>query len=433
MRSRFLISIISLILGTVILGSCIKGEDNDYAYSIDATVRAFSIDSINGVKYPFSIDLFRSSIYNKDSLPYLSDTLLKSFQIDTFTVTGAVFAADTLMGFPATVDLTKAMNGADGIMFTVYAADGQTSRNYRLDVRVHMQDPDSLMWGIRRDMPEDFVNADLGATPKVISFDHQLLIFTGLNCYHTSLESTSEYAWQTSTISGLPEAVDWTSLLTFDNLLFVRTTEGDVYTSADGLQWGRHASLSGDVKMLLAGTSQLLMGVKTMDDTDYFCRADVNNPTWVLGDKVPVDFPMAQIHATVHTTPTGVERVIITGDTPQMGSQTEVVPWFTFEGDNWAALDTEDMACPYMGHPSIFQYNSWFFIFGNGFEAMYESPSALTWNEMTTKFTLPAELKGKDHYSATVDDDKFIWIVISEAGNNQLWRGRQNKFGFKRQ
>lgn len=433
MRNRFLISIWSLILSAIILGSCIKSEDNEYAFSIDATVRAFSIDTINGVKYPFSIDLLRSNIYNLDSLPYLSDTLLKSFKIDTFTVTGAVYAADTMMTIPATVDLTKAMNGADGIMFTVYAADGHTSRNYRLDVRVHLQDPDSLSWGLRTDIPEALVKADLGDTPKIINFGKELLIFSGLNCFHTSLGNASSYAWQSSTISGLTEDVDWNSLQVFDNLLFVSTTEGDVYTSADGLLWGRHPSLSGNVKALLTGTSQYLMGIKTVDSTDYFCRSNAEDATWIIGAEVPDNFLTGAIHATVHTTPTGVERVIITGNAPQVGTETEVVPWFTFEGDNWAALDTENMACPYIAHPTILQYNSKFYIFGNEFEAMYESPSALTWSKVTSKFLLPMELNGKDVYSSVVDKDNYIWIIVSEAGNNQLWRGRLNKYGYKRQ
>ena len=433
MRRRFLFSIGSLILTIALLSSCIKGENDEVAFSIDASVRAFSIDSINGVKYPFSIDLLRSSIYNKDSLPYLSDTLLKSFVIDTFSVSGAVFAADTMMSFPATVDLTKAMNGADGIMFTVYAADGRTTRNYRLDVRVHLQDPDSLSWGQIANLPEDFLKADLGTSPKVVNFGKQLLIFSSLDCYHTSLDNAGSYALEASAISGLPTSVDWSSLQLFDDLLFVRTAEGDIYTSADGQLWGKHPSLSGGVKTLLAGMSQLLLGIQTVDGTDYFCHAKADDPTWVLGTAVPADFPSANTHVTAHTTYTGVERVILTGDVPGAEAQEEVVPWFTLNGEEWAALDTKEMYCPYVGHPTILQYNDWFYLFGNGFEAMYESPSALTWSEVTSKFMLPAALKGKQCYSATVDADKYIWIVASEAGNNQLWRGRLNKFGFKRQ
>ena len=284
MRRRFLFSIGSLILTIALLSSCIKGENDEVAFSIDASVRAFSIDSINGVKYPFSIDLLRSSIYNKDSLPYLSDTLLKSFVIDTFSVSGAVFAADTMMSFPATVDLTKAMNGADGIMFTVYAADGRTTRNYRLDVRVHLQDPDSLSWGQIANLPEDFQKADLGTSPKVVNFGKQLLIFSSLDCYHTSLDNAGSYALEASAISGLPTSVDWSSLQLFDDLLFVRTAEGDVYTSADGQLWGKHPSLSGGVKTLLAGMSQLLLGIQTVDGTDYFCHARpmILHGYWVL-------------------------------------------------------------------------------------------------------------------------------------------------------
>ena len=178
MRNKFLYTIWSLMLFTFILSSCIKGDNEEYEYSTDASVRAFSIDTIYGKKYKFSIDLLNNRIFNADSLPYLSDTLLHHFAIDTFTVTGYVFTGDTVLKTPAYTDLTKAMNGKDGIMFTVFAADGRTSKNYRLDVRVHQQDPDSLTWGQLKDVPQGFASAALGDNYKVLSNDKEVLIFS---------------------------------------------------------------------------------------------------------------------------------------------------------------------------------------------------------------------------------------------------------------
>ena len=131
MRNKLLYTIFSVILFSCILNSCIKGDNEEYILSTDVSVRAFGIDSIQGKYYKFSIDQLNNRIFNADSLPYLSDTLLDDFAIDTFIVNGYVMSADTLLSTPAYTDLTKAMNGRDGIMFTVYANDRQTTKNYR--------------------------------------------------------------------------------------------------------------------------------------------------------------------------------------------------------------------------------------------------------------------------------------------------------------
>lgn len=431
MRNKFLYTIWSLMLFTIILSSCIKGENEEYEYSTDASVRAFSIDTINGKKYKFSIDLLNNRIFNADSLPYLSDTLLHHFAIDTFTVTGYVFTGDTVLKTPAYTDLTKAMNGKDGIMFTVFAADGRTSKNYRLDVRVHQQDPDSLTWGLLKDVPQGFAMAALGDNYKVLSNDEELLIFNGNEqcVYHAALGDGTGYTWNVDNLNGVPENVIWSSALRFGNKLYVNTDNGEVYGSADGVNWTKAEALSGNVKTLLVGMTKRLLAIQTIDGKDYFCQTEAEDVAWSTGVEVPEGFPTEQIESTLTITSTGVEKATITG--MPLTHEDEVVPWFTFEGNEWAALDTETLACPAMGHPTIFSLDKTFFIFGNNFEDMYYSPSALTWGKVTKRVLLPEALKGKTNYSTTMDKDKFIWIVISENGNNQLWRGRLNRYGFK--
>jgi len=433
MRNILLYTIGSILLLTIFMSSCIKGEDTDYAYSTDVSVRAFSIDTIKGVKYPFSIDLLNSRIYNVDSLPYLSDTLLKSFIIDTFTVIGHVYSGDTVLSTPAYTDLTKAMNGADGIMFTVYAGDGVTSHNYRLDVRVHMQDPDSLSWSQQKNIPNALATADLGDSFKMVSTDDELLIFSGnsQSVYHTPVGDGSSYNWEEDALSGLPENADWSTVMTFNGQFFLNTSDGDVYCSTDGRTWEKSTPLSANVKTLLTGMTERLLGIQTIDGTDYFCYTASADDAWSIGKQVPEGFPTEQIQSTVFTTSTGVEKATLTG--MPLENDTIVVPWFTFNGEEWAALDTEEMYCPGINHPTILNYANNFYIFGNKFESAYISPSTLTWEELTSKFMMPEALNGKENYSAVLDSNNFIWIVVSENGNNQLWRGRLNKLGFKRQ
>ena len=432
MRNKFLYAIWSLTLFTFILSSCIKGDNEEYEYSTDASVRAFSIDTIYGIKYKFSIDQLNNRIYNADSLPYLSDTLLNYFAIDTFTVTGYVFTGDTVLKTPAYTDLTKAMNGKDGIMFTVFAGDGQTSKNYRLDVRVHMQDPDSLSWGQLKEVPQGFANAALGDNFKVLSNDKEVLIISGneQSVYHAALGNGVGYTWSKDHLNGIPENATWSTALRFGGKFYVNTANGEVYSSEDGLNWTKVEALSGNVKTLLVGMTKRLLAIQTIDGKDYFCYTEAEEAAWSKGVEVPAGFPTAQIESTLTITSTGVEKAYIVG--MPLTHEDEVVPWFTFEGDEWAALDTEELACPALEHPTIFSIDKNFFIFGDNFEAMYYSPSALTWGKVTRRVLLPEALKGKANYSSTIDKDKFIWIVISENGNNQLWRGRLNRHGFKR-
>ena len=149
MRIKFLSVIVSFLIVSIAVSSCLDSDDN-YEYSSDATVHAFGIDTIHGKHYKFSIDQLNRRIFNKDSLPVGSDTIIDRILIDTFSVNGWITSGsptDTLFNMADSVNLLPAMNKNNGGMeFTIHAADGVTTRKYTLEIRVHLQDPDSLVW-----------------------------------------------------------------------------------------------------------------------------------------------------------------------------------------------------------------------------------------------------------------------------------------------
>ena len=52
----------------------------------------------------------------------------------------------------------------------------------------------------------------------------------------------------------------------------------------------------------------------------------------------------------------------------------------------------------------------------------------------TATTAAPAEFKDRgNNYSTVVDKNNFIWVIWSNGGANEVWRGRLNKFGFERQ
>ena len=79
------------------------------AYSSDATIHGFSLDTIHGVDYKFEIDQLNNLIYNLDSMPVDADTLIDSIQIDQLSVVYAVTSADTVLNTDAYHILLPAM------------------------------------------------------------------------------------------------------------------------------------------------------------------------------------------------------------------------------------------------------------------------------------------------------------------------------------
>ena len=119
MRIKFLSVILSFLLMSIAISSCLDSDEN-YEYSSDATIRAFGIDTITkGVYYKFTIDQLKREIYNVDSLPMGADSIIKRILIDTLTVTGWVTSGlnDTVFNMNDSVDLREP------IKLKVHAAD----------------------------------------------------------------------------------------------------------------------------------------------------------------------------------------------------------------------------------------------------------------------------------------------------------------------
>ena len=128
MRIKFLSVIVSFLIVSFALSSCLDSDDN-YEFSSDATIHAFGIDTIHGKHYKFTIDQLNRLIYNRDSLPVGSDTIIDRILIDTMTVTGWITSGsptDTVFVMSDSVDLRPAMNNDAGMLFKAHAADGVT-------------------------------------------------------------------------------------------------------------------------------------------------------------------------------------------------------------------------------------------------------------------------------------------------------------------
>ena len=230
MRIKFLTVILSFLLMSVAISSCLDSDTN-YEYSSDATIRAFGIDSIGkGIYYKFTIDQLKGEIYNVDSLPVGADTIIDRILIDTLDVIGWVTSGvnDTLFNMNDSVDLRAP------IKLKVHAADGTTMREYLIKVNVHKQDPDSLLWEQQPSLPVLPSPDKL----KAIVLEDELWIYTSsTTAYRHSLTVSAGFRWDEVHINGLPEDAKLNSIVKFDGQLFVTNDEGKAFCSDNGVDW----------------------------------------------------------------------------------------------------------------------------------------------------------------------------------------------------
>ena len=85
MRIKLLSVISGFLLLCFTMSSCL-GDDVKYEYSPNAVLQAFELDEVLGKSYVFTIDQLTGQIYNQDSLPVGSDTIINKILITNFTV-----------------------------------------------------------------------------------------------------------------------------------------------------------------------------------------------------------------------------------------------------------------------------------------------------------------------------------------------------------
>ena len=189
-----------------VITSCLD-DDNNIEYSPDATIHAFALDTIGGygVNYKFTIDQIKGLIYNEDSLPVHADTIINKILIKTLTTASGVVTMpnkegqDSLINISDSIDLTKYINAPDKndyLKLKVWTQDLQSNKEYRLSVRVHYLDPDTLNWGNGKDekpvaFTKNFSNGNITGKQRAVILDNNILVYymsgNVLNAYKTTV------------------------------------------------------------------------------------------------------------------------------------------------------------------------------------------------------------------------------------------------------
>ena len=104
-----------------------------------------STTTVDGSKYKFTIDQLKREIYNADSLPAgtaVSKVVCSLASKNSGVVYVKRMASDTLDYFTG----NDSIDFKDKRVFRVYSTDGQSYRDYNVEIRVHKELADSFEW-----------------------------------------------------------------------------------------------------------------------------------------------------------------------------------------------------------------------------------------------------------------------------------------------
>ncbi len=441
--------IMGILLVSVAVSSCLD-SDNNYEYSSDATIRSFVLDTIYGKDYKFTIDQLRNYIYNVDSLPVGADSIIDRILIKTIEHSGLAITSglnDTIFNMADSVNLSEP------IQLKVHALDGITIRIYTIQVNVHKQDPDSLIWHEMESLPVSPVTGK----PRSVILNEDLYVYTSpTTAYRSSISNPSVLQWDHVTVNGLPADAKLTSLINFDNQLYLTTESGKALYSANGTDWQEMdmqgmqmvTFVAGIPEDNVTGSPKALAGIFVKEGNNHFCTKSIEGTEWVKGEEpIPANFPIEDIYSTVFTNANGIEQVVVVGNTPEASDVT--APWFTMDGLSWVDMsEGAAIPCPGMRNPSIMYYGDMFYVMGGEFDTIYSSIVGLAWYKSEGKFRYPIVkvvengendteiikeenvFEGKGDYSLTIDNEHYIRIVWNTG---EVWCARLNKLGFERQ
>lgn len=358
---KLILTAILPVVASAILGSCNSKDSDEPAYepAESVAVTKFSLspnkrvlDDLDSVY--FSIDLTRGIIFNADSLPK-GTRIDKLVPVITYpaAVKKAIITMEGGETRQGTVDYTN--SPSDSIDFTgrvtltLSTSDNALSRTYQLKVNVHKMVADSLMWDkvavaslpSRSSSPKAQRTVSLG--DKIYTLiqetDNSYTLSTCLN--------PSDNNWEKKRVN-LPFTPAIRSLTASDNALYILSTNGELYTSADGQSW---QSTSTVWHSLIGGFGSTVVGILSDNggySHDIYPRPDGYTPVPVTPE-FPID-GISEFHTFTSKWSTDPIGYFVGGS--RNGKLTGAT--WSFDGTNWAC--TSNTPLPAIESPLLIPY-----------------------------------------------------------------------------
>lgn len=472
---RNLFPITLLLAGVMMLASCLNDEDDSIkiTYYGDAALTSFSVGTltrtylnnkgealkstvdgtdstttVDGSKYKFTIDQLKREIYNADSLPAgtaVSKVVCSLASKNSGVVYVKRMASDTLDYFTG----NDSIDFKDKRVFRVYSTDGQSYRDYNVEIRVHKELADSFEW-----QREDVSNIlpDLGKYKGVKIFAMGENVFAMVNDGATSfvmrkgINDNSRWNTVTPNVNTVFSPDTYKNVATLDGWIYM-LTNGIMFKSKDGAEW-QNVNVQGveNLKQLVGASATKLYAI-TQNGMASSKDGEVWTDVALDGDKNLLPTGSISFCTMPSTTNKGVDRLVMVGNSAK--ADTAAVVWgkiedYSEEQDSysWSLYEGNyKKELPNMAGLSVVRYDGRLYAIGGAglggstaqpyAQLYFSKDQGLTWHK-STLFTLPADMpKDVDPNTLSMTTDKYNNVWIISASTAQVWKMRINRLGWK--
>ncbi len=443
----------------VLLTSCLgDNSDDDSYYEVDKNcqITGFSLssDSVAGLSdVKFTIDQLNGHIMNLDSMPFGTEIEKVICKVEYGSYVAKLEVIPSATGDTIDWNTEDSLDFSKPVKFITSSYDGSVKRVYQAEINIHQVVPDSIVWHqyTTSMLPDKPVNQ------KVISFNDGN---TDYYYMYAQLSDNSAYrlyrsmqsdalTWEELSLTGLPDTgVLFSQITAFNDLYYVVTEEGSLYSSADAADW-QLVEETPKVKTLLghvdASTNQPAVLATIVEDENGFVFAAMDGEgQWERGESVPSNFP-TEGFSSVSIYLMYTSRAIVVGGKSSDG-QLQNVSWATMNALDWAKqTDSDGNYFSKRQGAMLACYDNMFYLIGGIDESgvplkdIYRSLDyGVTWNYIDSLVVLPASYQARGFASLLVDKDNYLMIfggksTMGGQDLNDIWKGRINRLGFERQ
>lgn len=387
--------------------------------------------SVAGALYPMYIDQLEQRIFNPDSLPAGTDVSKVAFS--TFTSTASMSIQSLVTERDSVFTPTDSTNFSVPRRITAYATDGTSRRTYTVEIRVHQEEGDSVVWIA---YPENEVLATV-IPKRAFAVTEKLFLFA-LDGKKPVLLTASTAAPATLIQNELNRNdVDVTSII-HGNETFFALANGIPLRSTDGITWTEDdmtlpqgcSSLDG---LAVCGTTQLI----AIGDGKFYSSSD-GGQTWIedLTD-VPHGVPdtaIRGIRIVSQANPT-IEDLVVVGT--HLGSATiwkKNVNCSSVENQPWILLSPQGSStCPTLAEYHLAPYDNGILLTGKPSISTNHAEFLLSYdygNSWLSEIISTPKTNMTDAV-ITTDTNGFIYLYSTNAP--QIWKGRLNRLGWKQE
>jgi len=464
MRNKIVLFVTGCLI--LLLTSCLGSDDDDnsgYILAQNCQISAFVLkhDSIylaNGKtidSLKFTIDQRNGLIFNIDSLPYGTQLEKVICNITYMSPYSIISNKVYQLGSSEATDWngTDSLDFSQPVRFVVGSYDGVTTKTYWAQINIHQVQPDSMAWSLFSSkitgiaMSEQKVIAyNYSNTDNYFMYMKPASAGEGYKLYRSATSDVK--SWSELTLTGLPtEGLQLAQLTEFNDALYIPSSTGVVYTSMDGQTWSELENTI-SVKYLLGEIKQgrnqeiALAGIADIDGQLSFAKMS-SGQQWETGDKVPSGFPLSGFGNINYEVMYQDYLMVVAGK--DSDGQIINTAWSTTNGKSWTLITNSEInSIPKKQGIMLLPYDDKFFLLG-GIDANGQaskdihisSDYGISWHTDTTR-VFPADYQARGFSSALVDEEQYIVLFGGKTANNsneldQIWQGRINRLGFKKQ